>query len=66
MSIHMFGRSILLPPEYNLARAHQERAKAEACDSPARRQSHLELAAIFEERAGAYRDREHESLLILG
>jgi hypothetical protein len=61
----MFGRTLLLPPEYNLARAHQERAKAEAAPCPRDRHGHLVLAAIFEERAGAWLAHEHEALLIL-
>jgi len=61
----MFGRTLLLPPEYNLARAHQERAKAEAAPCPQDRRGHLMLAEIFEERAGAWLSHECEGLLIL-
>ena len=50
----MHGCSILLPSDYNLDRARQERAKAEACGCETRRRGHLELAAIFEARAGAF------------
>ena len=45
---------LLLPPEYNLARARQERAKAERAGSPANRQGHIALAEIFEARASAF------------
>ena len=50
----MHGCSILLPSDYNLDRARQERAKAEACGCETRRRGHLELAAIFEARASAF------------
>jgi hypothetical protein len=62
----MFGRTIILPPAYNLARAHQERAKAEACTCPIDRIGHLRLAAIFESRADEYRLLELEADLIEG
>lgn len=45
---------VLLPPEYNLARASEERAKAEACVSPLEKRGYLEMAAIFEQRAMAW------------
>lgn len=60
----MFGRTIILPPEYNLARAHQERAKADACTSEQERLGHLRLAEIFESRAEEYRMFDFESELI--
>ena len=50
----MHGCSLLLPSEYNLDRARQERAKADACVCEAGRRGHLELAAIFEARASAF------------
>ena len=45
---------LLLPPEYNLARAREERAKAERAKSPANRAGHIALAEIFEARASAF------------
>jgi len=50
----MHGCNLLLPSEYNLARARQERAKAAACHSDAVRRGHIELAEIFEARATAF------------
>ena len=52
----MFDSSTLLPPEYNLARANEERAKAAACATPGERRRYLEMAAIFEWRAGTWND----------
>jgi hypothetical protein len=46
-----------LPPEYNLHRALQERAKAEQALDPAKRAAHLELASLFEKRAVEALDR---------
>ncbi|MBO9714847.1 MAG: hypothetical protein J7495_18190 [Sphingomonas sp.] len=53
-----------MSPEYNLARANQERAKARAARSPRDRRDRLTLARIFEERVELYRAREHETRLI--
>lgn len=50
----MFGTTILLPPEYNLARAREERRKAASCVSPAAARGHIELAELFELRATQY------------
>ena len=50
----MSNSDFLLPPEYNLARASEERAKAEACVSPMEKRGYLEMAAIFEQRAQAW------------
>ena len=61
----MFGRTIILPPEYNLARASQERAKADLAPCPEHREGHLRLAEIFEERVSAWRALEFEAMLIL-
>ncbi len=41
----------MLPPEYNLRRAQEEREKATRCLDPEARRAHLELADIFEQRA---------------
>jgi hypothetical protein len=46
-----------LPPEYNLHRASQERAKAEQSRDPVKRAAHLELASLFEMRAVEALDR---------
>jgi hypothetical protein len=43
--------SIVLPSAYNLARARQERGKAETCWCARTRRLHLEMAALFEARA---------------
>jgi hypothetical protein len=50
----MFGSTILLPAEYNLARASEEREKARLSLSPAVARGHIELAMIFERRAALY------------
>jgi hypothetical protein len=44
---------VMLPPAYNLDRARQERDKAARADCPRERALHLEMAAIFEQRAEA-------------